>query len=992
VAHERLFARLDRALRGPAAWVSGPPGAGKTTLVTSYVRARKLDCLWYRVDAGDIDLASFFYYLAAARPGSTRRPLPHLTPEYLGGEAAFARRFFRELVTGTDQLSLLVFDDLAGVPREAPLHAALCQGLEELTPNTKVILISREEPPPPFARPLANGLLDRIGGRELLLSPSEGLAVAHAHASPGTRRADLARACEKAAGWTAGIVLLASAARAPDDTIAPSPVLFDYLAGETFDCAEPEARRVLLDTALLPLVPAHLMNQLCGSPRAEAILDELARKAYFTLRRGDPEPAFELHPLFREFLLARARSQRSADELRRFRVHAGTVLEEAGHPEPALELFLEAQAWDDAVRILLAISSRLQATGRTNTFERWVSAIPDELRRRHPWLLYWVGLCRLPFDLHSARTHLSEAFAGFDEACDIEGVCLAWAGIVEAIVRHWTDFRELDAWLDRFEDFRRRHPAPVAPHVEHRVTVAMFAALMFRRPDSPALRALEERAFQLASDHSVPLLVRVVIAHWLVVWCAMRGENARAEPVVDASAALARAEGVDPLTAITWLSAEAVHCWHVGDASRAMRAVDAGIALARTTGVHVWDLPLQLQGVNAALAADDLGGACAALATAEKLPAPDNVMALSTFEHFRGIVALRGGQRDLALESGRSMLALAGRAGYPFCEVLGHLVLALTFTAEGDAVAARPHLETLRRLGLAMQSHFAAVMCDLCEAELSRRGGDLGAARASVASGFRISREKHIAPDVWFSRRQIGDLCALALEAGDETEHACSLVTRLRLEPEGLAQALEEWPRPVQVRVLGRLEARVGGESLRFPPRAQRRPLDVLIALAATERPEAGEEIIAGLLWPESEGDLAQHALETALYRLRKLLGHRVVVHRNRALWIDTRWCWVDAIALDVLLGHAGVCLARRALAPALSATERAIRLYRGPFLDGREEGWVLQARGRVRGKLERAIAELARCGVPIEGVRDLRSRITSADPAAGFEGRASGP
>jgi LuxR family transcriptional regulator, maltose regulon positive regulatory protein len=991
VTRERLFTRLDRALARPAAWVSGPPGAGKTTLVASYVQTRRLECLWYHVDEGDVDLASFFYYLAlaAARPGSTRSPLPHLTSEYVGGEAAFARRFFRELITGTLGLSALVFDDLSRVPREAPLHAALCQGLEELPPSTKLILISREEPSPPFARPIANGLLDRVGGGELLLTSSEGLAVARAHAAPGTRRTDLSRACERAAGWAAGIVLIASATGAPDDNTASSPALFDYLAGEIFDGAEPEARRVLVDVALLSFVPAQLANQVCSSPRAEAILDELARKAYFTLRGGDAEPAFEL--LFREFLLARARSHRSPDELRRFRVRAGTILAEAGHPEPALELFLEAEAWDDAVRVLLAISPRLHDTGRTNTFERWVSAIPAELRLRHPWLLYWLGLCRLPFDPETARAHLSGAFAGLEEAGDVEGVCLAWAAIIETIIQQWTDFRELDGWLYRFEEFRRRQVAPVAPQVEQRVTIGMFAALAFGRPDSPALRALEERAFQLASDHSVPLPVRVVIAHWLTVWCAMRGENAQAEAVVDAISSLARAEGVPPLTALTWLNAEAVHCWHVGAPSRAARAVGEGLALARTTGVHVWDHNLQLESVTAALAADDLGEARAALATAKQL-APNNPLALSSLEHFRGLVALRGGERDLALESGRLILAAAERTGFPFSEVLGRLVMALTFTAEGDAAAARPHLEALRRIGIAMQSHFMPMICDLCDADLSRRAGDLGAARASVARAFRISHEKHIAPDVWFSRRQLGDLCALALEAGLETEYARNLVARLRLEPDGLAQALEEWPWPVQVRVLGRFEARVGGESLRFSGRAQRRPLDVLAALVATERPEAGEQVIADLLWPESDGDLAKHALETALYRLRKLLGHRVILHRDRALRIDERCCWVDVVALGVLLASARACLDRHDLAAALAAAERAIRLYRGPFLADREEAWVLQARRRLRGKLKRAIAELARCGAPPGRVRDFEAWITSADLAAGFQGRASEP
>ena len=76
---KRLFNVLDRSRNHPVIWVSGPPGSGKTMLITNYIEARGLPCLWYQVDEGDQDPATFFYYLGhAARQASpaSENPFP----------------------------------------------------------------------------------------------------------------------------------------------------------------------------------------------------------------------------------------------------------------------------------------------------------------------------------------------------------------------------------------------------------------------------------------------------------------------------------------------------------------------------------------------------------------------------------------------------------------------------------------------------------------------------------------------------------------------------------------------------------------------------------------------------------------------------------------------------------------------------------------------------------------------------------------------------
>ena len=49
-------AELIAFIKYALVWIGAPPGTGKTTLVASYLEARHLPGIWYRVDSGDSEL------------------------------------------------------------------------------------------------------------------------------------------------------------------------------------------------------------------------------------------------------------------------------------------------------------------------------------------------------------------------------------------------------------------------------------------------------------------------------------------------------------------------------------------------------------------------------------------------------------------------------------------------------------------------------------------------------------------------------------------------------------------------------------------------------------------------------------------------------------------------------------------------------------------------------------------------------------------------
>jgi len=154
----------------------GPPGAGKTTLIATYLTSRAIPFLWYQVDEGDGDIATFFYYfgLAATKVAARRKkPLPLFTPEFAHGVSAFARRYFQEFYSRIKPPFATVLDNYQDAPADSALHEVIRHTIECVPPGVAIFAASRAAPPPAFARLRTNDAIEIIDWEALRLTADE---------------------------------------------------------------------------------------------------------------------------------------------------------------------------------------------------------------------------------------------------------------------------------------------------------------------------------------------------------------------------------------------------------------------------------------------------------------------------------------------------------------------------------------------------------------------------------------------------------------------------------------------------------------------------------------------------------------------------------------------------------------------------------------------------------------------------------------------------
>jgi len=969
-----LFDLLDKARRDHAVvWVSAPAGSGKTTLLASYLGERRLPALWYHVDAGDGDIASFFYYLGdAAHRAAPRARLPRLTPEYLPGLATFTRNFFRELFGRLRRPGVLVFDNYQEAPGEAPLHETIALAADEAPEGVAFAVLSRGDPPAAFARLRAGRRLVTLGWDELRLTPAETEGIVRLYYQGKTPDSSPAALSEQlhatTDGWAAGVVLMlervktdSAIGRGLPDTLRQEAI-FDYFAGEVFEKLDGATRDILLRSAFLPTMPVRLFAEMSELEGADHVLLELHKRNYFTVKHARDEAVYQYHPLFRSFLLTRASRTYPGPELLRIRETAAALLEKDGQIEAAVALYAEGGSWERLGRLVVAQAEKLIEAGRHQTLADWIGRFPAVWLERSPWLLYWYGMCRLPFTPAEARTHLEKSFGHFAQAGSGPGADLSWCGVIDTFIYSWGDFMPLDGWIARMRDLLAKRADPSPPDLAARVAFGMFTALMYRQPHDPQLPQLEESVRAILHNSPDPQ-ARMMVGHhllWYYSWWV--GDFSMAALVVDALRGQARSSTIAPLTQIVWRSIEANYYWMTGAHEKCLVAVEAALEISRTTGTHVWDFMLFAQGVWGSLTGRDLTKAAGYLEQMAGAASHALLMNVCLYHDTAGILALRRGDPQDALSHGRTALAQAIKTGMPFAQAMTHLTTSRAHFERGEREAAAEHLANAARVGRQMHSRYIEFLCLLPEAEMAFAASDEKRGRDLLRRALRLSREQGLVNHLWFDPPRLARLYAMALDAGIETEQVHKLIRLYRFLPPASLADTERWPFPVKVYTLGRFSVLVDDKPLKFATKAQKKPLELLKALVAFGGREASEAKLAEALWPEAEGDAAFQAMATTLHRLRRLIGENTIERQEGRLSLDARYAWVDVWAFERNLGELEQACRKTEIGALETLTARLFELYRGGFLEGEPEAsWPLSMRERLRSRFLRNLESAAR-------------------------------
>ncbi|MBK7181117.1 MAG: helix-turn-helix transcriptional regulator [Chloroflexi bacterium] len=413
-----LIAKLNQGLHGKLTLISAPAGFGKTTLVSEWLAGGKRPFAWLSLDERDSDLTRFLtYFIAAlqtvaAKTGglllellqSPQPPPPEtLLTDLLNTIAAMPEPF------------VLVLDDyhVADAPQ---VDQAMAFVLENLPPQTHLILTTREDPNLPLARWRVRRQLTELRASDLRFTVAETAEFLKQVMGLNLSEDHIAMLEVRTEGWIAGLQLAALSMQGRKDVsgfiqafAGDNRHIVDYLVEEVLQRQPEPIRHFLLQTAILDQLNGPLCEAVTQQSNGSARLQALEQRNFFLIPLDDRRYWYRYHHPFADVLRLHLNAELS-QQVPALHRRASAWHAQNGWPAEAIRHALAGEDFEQAANLIERSVPEMQQNRQEARLLCWFQALPENVYRNRPVLtVHYAGTLLQNGHLDGVEPRLREA-------------------------------------------------------------------------------------------------------------------------------------------------------------------------------------------------------------------------------------------------------------------------------------------------------------------------------------------------------------------------------------------------------------------------------------------------------------------------------------------------------------------------------------------------------------------------------------------------------
>ena len=1002
----RLTQKLESNLDAPVTMVAADAGCGKTTLVAGFLRSQNRPSVWYQMDHTDADPAAFLSYIAFGirefAPDFGETLLPYLSDageQFLEFPERAADLLINEILESIEQPFILVLDDYHHIGRETIVHRLVDRLIQYSSDLVHLIITTRDLPPLAIIKRKMQASAHVITRDDLLFTDNEVQELFRSTLNVDLGDDELTEYRKRTHGWITALQLVRQVAE--QDLHSPNGTkkldllnalrqsekdIFDYFAEEVFSREAKPTQDLLLHLSLLESMPLDDCSTLFPDLRCSAVLPELAQNNVFLTAAGNGgrSEEYRFHPLFRDFLRRRLRSEIGKNAVAAEQSKIADSYIAAGHWEKAVPFLLDAEKFEPAAEVIAMHGDEWLAAGANETFRLYAERIPAAALEQFPRaLLHLAEVARIRGETERSSTLLRSAVNSLRAKGDSAGEAEALHSLA-SLARRRGDLNEAFDLLGRAEKLADKTS-------ETAVKCANTRGLcLISEGKWPEAEQQFRFALELAEAQANHRYIRLIM-HNLALPAGFRGDFGAAlgwfrrifrddrplpqeaighlnvsrlhlyrGELIEAEKHLARSLELCQLFGMRSLTAEVFEAYgnfyrESGDIAHAEEYYERSLKAYEEAEVNLASRELNEERARFYLAQ---GGTKRARALITKLidqrESQGNLLGLNTARLCLAQVDLAENKKEGLVERVQDLIDRFQAENHFYDECLASMLMGETVFDPDKPSDALPFIN--RVLDLSARFDY-----DYWLRQQIRRRPDI----------FKI---EDIAERLPF----------------DLTEELTVKQTSVDAAP-----AMAETPIPLTdltVNVLGPIEI-FRDPSKPFAPDAwtTRRSRDIFCFIATSKHRRVAKDVLIDTFWPDDDPAIIEKNFHPTISHIRKALNSRqpfkqnFIVFRDGAYQLNPELTFlIDAEEFDRYFADAEVAKREKDNERLRESLESAHRCYRGEFMEGIYEDWADERRNFYSeqfGRVTSALAKLELTEKRLASAKKYAEETLSVDP-----------
>ena len=438
IRRQRLETELSRLFRSGFRLVGmeGRAGQGKTTLAAQYCQISRRPTLWYSLGVDDenpIVLAEqLFLALTENAPnGKTPEPLPSDSNINESFATDLGIWLAEKAPSYSAQPVLLILDDFHLI--NDSITATFLKSFIANSHNSLSFLITSRQGLPAFLSTVKGVSHVCLNDQQLGVTSNEAFSLITRIAGNFRRSKQTDQEIKKISGWTAGAVLTAHAFNNSDTTQleikTDSTLYFQELLANLSD----EMQRKLMLLALRDgRFTTFWAEKISDTKNIDQVLHRMCRENRFVSHTADASGYFQLHHLFRDYLLNNFTKHYSPQEQVEIHLKAARIAVVDKEPERAIHHCFAANNPAEAQNVLRQTGLMLMAKNRVWPLGRLLNQVDEETLHTHPWLSLFKSIIKMNEDPSQGLNYLDYALKEFESKGELLEELLVLSQIIYA--------------------------------------------------------------------------------------------------------------------------------------------------------------------------------------------------------------------------------------------------------------------------------------------------------------------------------------------------------------------------------------------------------------------------------------------------------------------------------------------------------------------------------------------------------------------------------